>query len=71
LRWNGYILRQGRYTPLGVVQPYTDMIRIQKVVDGVLAQSGTLALLLIAIGCYWLYSLIGEAMEQLTPKEAN
>jgi hypothetical protein len=49
--------------------PHTDLKGIQGIIDGVLALSGTIALLVVALVCLWLYSLIGDAMEGLTPKE--
>src|SRR5712675_1125341 len=41
--------------------PHTDLKGIQGIIDGVLALSGTIALLVVAIVCLWLYSLIGDA----------
>ena len=46
--------------------PHTDLKGIQGIIDGVLALSGTIALLGVVVGCLWLYSLIGAAMDRLT-----
>jgi hypothetical protein len=59
----------GMLAKASIPPPHTDLKGIQGIIDGVLALSGTIALLVVAIACLWLYSLIGDAIDRLTPKE--
>jgi hypothetical protein len=53
----------------GVNAPHTDMVGLQNILDGCLAQSSVLVVFLFVVACGWISTILGDVMIPMTSKK--